>query len=62
MYMQDGKPIQPPMGRRAPTVNKIEFSDLEQRLIALEARVVELEAEKDQEPAKRGRKPKEAAE
>jgi len=42
--MQDGKPIAIPYGRRAPGVNKLEFGDLEQRLIALEAKVAELEA------------------
>lgn len=66
MYKQDGQTVIP-YGRRAPGVNKIEFSDLEHRLIALEARVAELETEKDHDPQeddkpKRGRKPKEATE
>jgi len=45
--MQDGKPIMPPMGRRAPTVNKIEFNELVERLEIAEAKIAKLEAEKD---------------
>jgi hypothetical protein len=66
MYMQDGKPIVPPMGRRAPTVNKIEFNELVERLEIAESKIAKLEAEShkpvEAEKPRAGRPPKGANE
>lgn len=37
MYIHDGKPILPPVGRRNPDVNKLEFDKLLQRVELLES-------------------------
>jgi hypothetical protein len=62
MYMQDGKVVVP-YGRKNPGVAKLDFIELERKLADFELRLKALEEqssvqEADQEPAKRGRKPK----
>jgi hypothetical protein len=76
MYMQDGKPIQIPYGRKNPGVSKLDLEELILRVIALESRVEKLEKAHDTgqetmescreilegDKPRRGRKPKEEIE
>lgn len=50
MYVQDGKPVVPPMGRRNPDVSRLEFDKLLQRFEQLEA-IVLTKNEDKKEPA-----------
>ena len=61
MYMQDGKPIPIPYGRRAVSATKLDLEEIMLELIDLKDRIEKLEAQ-DTDAPKRGRKPKEAIE
>lgn len=41
MYMQDGKPIDIPIGRRNPTITRMEFEQLSARVSELEKKIAE---------------------